>query len=172
MANQFIEDRLMLYGGAARALRSQIEQRHPDLPIVEGNRRDLDNMPLDQVCWLVGWKFPQGLFGRMPKLRWIQSVGVGVENWISDPALAPNVTVTSTKGLYSDAVAEYVVWALLSLSRRFHVGIRNQLRRKWVQVTGTGLAGQTVGVVGVGQIGRAVARRLAAFDVRVVGIER
>ena len=125
-----------------------------------------------EVSWLVGWKFPEGLFGNMPQLRWIQSVGVGVENWISDPTLAPNVTVTSTKGLYSDAVAEYVVWALLSLSRRFHLGMRNQLRRKWVQVTGTGLAGQTVGIAGVGQIGRAVARRLAAFDVRIIGIER
>lgn len=172
MTKQFTEDRLMLYGGAARALRPQIEQRHADLPIVEGNRRDLDRMPLEDIRWLVGWKFPEGLFGKMPQLRWIQSVGVGVENWISDPTLAPNVTITSTQGLYSDAVAEYVIWALLSLSRRFHLGVRNQLRRKWVQVTGTGLAGQTVGIVGVGRIGQAVASRLAAFDVRIIGIEK
>ena len=172
MTDLFIEKSLMLYGGAARALRSQIEQCHADLAIVEGNRRDLAKMPLEQVRWLVGWKFPEGLFGRMPQLRWIQSVGVGVENWISDPTLGPNVRVTSTKGLYSDAVAEYVIWALLSLSRRFHLGLRNQLRRKWAQVTGMGLAGQTVGIVGVGQIGRAVARRLAPFDVTIIGIER
>ena len=47
MTKLFIGDRLMLYGGAARALRPKIEQRYPDLPIIAGNRRDLGKMRLD-----------------------------------------------------------------------------------------------------------------------------
>lgn len=172
MVNPSDNRQLMLYSGVAIPLRPLIEERHPDIEIVEGSRRALDAARLEDVEWLVGWKFPDGIFGNMPRLRWVQSVGVGVENWISDPTLAPDVRVTSTKGLYADVVAEYVVWALLSLSRRFHVGVRNQWRRKWVQVTGYGLAGKVVGIVGMGKIGKAVARRLAAFDMDCIGIER
>lgn len=163
---------VMMYGNVASQWTQQIRERFPEIEVISGSERDQDFGQYADVDALVGWKFPRGVFSHMPNLEWVQSVAVGVEGWIEDPGLPADVTVTNAKGLYAEPIAEYAMWALISLSRGFHRHIENQKRRRWVQEAGFGLTGKRLAIAGLGSIGRAVAERADAFGMRTLGIVR
>jgi phosphoglycerate dehydrogenase-like enzyme len=172
MATQSQNLNVMLYGSGARQFRPAVVEAAPDATVFTGNKKDLNAEELARAHILIGWRFPTEIFAAMPRLEWIQSVSVGVEDWIFTPTLPDEVLVTNTKGLYAGPVAEYVIWSLLTLFRRFDLVVDNQRRRRWNQLAGESLAGKTLGIAGLGQIGRAVAKKAVAFDMRVVGIVR
>jgi phosphoglycerate dehydrogenase-like enzyme len=172
MTNRPQKPDLMLFGVVASQFESMIREDYPNASICFGSRRDFSEDDCARIRALIGWKFPPGIFEKMPNLEWIQSVGVGVEDWIFDPTLPQNVIVSNPKGVYAEPVAEYAIWSLLTLFRRFHTAIKNQRRRRWVPFSGDALTGKTLGVAGLGAIGQAVARRAASFQMRVVGIVR
>jgi len=124
------------------------------------------------VNCVVGWRIPPEVFRRLPNLMWVQSISVGVEDWLPDAVLSPDVIVTNTKGIYADEIAEYIIWALMTLSRRLDVVIKNQGKRRWRQIFGTGVSGKTIGIVGLGHVGRATARLAMSLGMQVVGIYR
>ncbi|MGI9202187.1 MAG: D-2-hydroxyacid dehydrogenase [Woeseiaceae bacterium] len=149
---------------------SLITKNCSDVDIV--SKQQLDESATDGVSVdaLIGWRFPPELFTKLPKLRWIQFISVSIDEFAVSPQISPDVMVTNTKGLYSDSVADYVLWALLTLTRKFNVVTRNQSRRRWHQISGPTMRGKTIGIYGVGSVGRAVAQRARAFEMRTVGI--
>ena len=108
----------------------------------------------------------------LPNLKWIQLISVGAEEWVQHPLIRPEVIITNTKGLYADSVAEYVIWAILTLRRKFHMVMENQRRRRWKHVYGSGLKGKALGILGMGNIGQAIAMRAKGFGMQIVGITR
>lgn len=108
-----------------------------------------------------------------PQLRIVANVAVGYDN-IDVPALAERgVHVTNTPGVLTDATADLAFGLLLALTRRIAEGDRLlRARQPWSFhlgfMLGSGLQGKTMGIVGAGQIGRAVGRRAEAFGMRVV----
>ena len=108
-----------------------------------------------------------------PQLRMVANVAVGYDN-IDVPALAERgIQVTNTPGVLTDATADLAFGLLLTLTRRIAEGDRLlRARQPWSFhlgfMLGSGLQGKTMGIIGAGQIGRAVARRAEAFDMRVV----
>jgi phosphoglycerate dehydrogenase-like enzyme len=163
---------LMLFGVVASQFESIVRENFPNSSLYLGSRRGFSEDECARIRALIGWKFPPGIFEKMPNLEWIQSVGVGVEDWIFDPMLPQSVVVSSPKGVYAEPVSEYVIWSLLTLFRRFHTAIKNQRRRRWVPFSGESLSGKTLGVAGLGHIGNAVARKAASLQMSVVGIVR
>jgi len=162
----------MLFGGAAEQFEPQIRERHPSVDLVGVSEREVMNVDRSDVDCLVGWRFPPGMFDTMSNLKWIQSISVGVEGWILDPTLSSEVLITNTKGLYANEVAEYVIWASITLSRRLGQAINNQAKRRWRPVTGHSLSGKTIGIVGMGHVGQAIARVATSFGMRTIGISR
>ena len=162
----------MLFGGAAEQFEQRIRERHPSIDLVVVSEREVMNVDRSDVDCIVGWRFPPGMFDAMPKLKWIQSISVGVEDWVLDATLSSEVLITNTKGLYASEVAEYVIWASITLSRRLDKAINNQGKRRWRQVSGHSLAGKTIGIVGMGHVGRAIARVATSFGMRTIGISR
>lgn len=135
------------------------------------NRKDLP-ADLTFVNCLVGHQFPDQVFERMPDLEWIQCLSVGVEALTTNRHIAQDIRITSARGLYGDAVAEYALWAMLTLFRKFHRVVKNQPRRKWQQVFGHSIAGKTVGIVGVGDIGGRLAQLATAMQMSTIGFVR
>jgi phosphoglycerate dehydrogenase-like enzyme len=109
------------------------------------------------------------------KLRWIQSHGAGVEFVGSIPELiASDVTVTNTRGGHAATIAEHTIGMLISLARGFQSLDAAQREAKWLRPLGfepVGLAGRTMGIIGLGNIGRAIAKRAHAFEMTVIAVD-
>jgi glyoxylate/hydroxypyruvate reductase len=120
---------------------------------------------------LYAWGFPPDLLARAPRLRWIQGMGAGVERFFV-PGLPATVVVTRAAGIFGPWMAEYVLgWALWT-TQRMEQFRAQQRARHWRPVDPTRLHGAGLCVVGLGDIGRAVARAGRALGMRVVGVSR
>lgn len=106
-----------------------------------------------------------------PRLRVVGRLGVGLDNIDLAAARARGITVTSARNANAIAVAEYVLAAMLHIARNLAAADASVRAGKWdrVQFGGTELWGRTLGLVGVGEIGRRVAKRAQSFGMTVIG---
>jgi D-2-hydroxyacid dehydrogenase (NADP+) len=109
------------------------------------------------------------LLGRASNLRWIQALSTGTDRFIPLLINRPDIMLTSARGTHGPAVSEMAIMLMLALARRLPTAVRNQGKRQWTNEIGTLLYRQTVGIAGVGVIGREVARYAKAFSMRTVG---
>jgi D-2-hydroxyacid dehydrogenase (NADP+) len=110
------------------------------------------------------------------KLRWVQSPGAGVEWLWNVPAIVDtNVQVTNTRGAHAETIAEHTFFLLLSLTRQVRTVLDYQERKEWdawkFRDTLRGIKGLTMGVVGFGNIGRAIAERANAFGLKLLAVD-
>jgi len=122
--------------------------------------------------WGKAGPFLQAQFGMLENLRWIQSANAGIEDLIFPELVSSNVTLTNCRGLYSEPVAEYALALLLAMLVRLPEVVLNSSNRLWSRLSHAGLKGSTVGIVGYGSIGEAIARRLLGFGVRILALRR
>lgn len=108
---------------------------------------------------------------RAPRLRGIARYGVGVDNVDLAAAAARGIPVTNTPGANSAAVAEHAVALLLTALRGIPAADRRVRAGDWSGHTARELSALTVGVVGLGRIGRLVIERLRAFGATVLGVD-
>jgi D-3-phosphoglycerate dehydrogenase len=108
---------------------------------------------------------------RGDRLRIVSKWGVGTDN-IDLPAAAElGVRVTNTPGMFDDEVADVVVGYLVMLARHLHETDRQIRNGSWAKLEGVSLAGRTLGIIGLGNIGQAVARRGLAMGMRLLGTD-
>jgi lactate dehydrogenase-like 2-hydroxyacid dehydrogenase len=113
-----------------------------------------------------------------PQLKVIANVAVGYDNIDLDAAVAAGVTITNTPGVLDGATADHTFALILAVTRRITEGDRLiRSRQPWVwgprMLVGLDIsAGATLGIIGYGRIGRAVARRAQGFDMTVVATAR
>jgi D-2-hydroxyacid dehydrogenase (NADP+) len=105
-----------------------------------------------------------------PRLKWIQGIGTGVDNFADRPSLRDDVTVTNIHGVHGNPMSEAAFGAMLALSRRIPRSVRNQDNKKWESWPSRLITGKTIGIFGVGSIALTVAPRCKAFDMTVIGI--
>jgi phosphoglycerate dehydrogenase-like enzyme len=110
------------------------------------------------------------MFSHMPRLRWIQGIGVGVDNIIDRPTLDKRVLVTNMQGVHGPQMAEMALLDMLALSRQFPRTVRNKLAHKWERWSARLINGKVLGILGVGSIAAAVAPRCRAMGMTVLGI--
>ena len=107
---------------------------------------------------------------RLPKLRIVSHFGVGVDSVDVEAASRRGIKVTNTPDVLTDDVADLAVALLLAAVRRIPHGERHVRDGKWAEkafpLTGT-MQGKTLGIVGLGRIGRAIARRAEAFNLKI-----
>ena len=108
------------------------------------------------------------VFDRSPDLRVVSRYGVGVDRVDLAAATRHGVVVTITPGANSVAVAELALALLLALARDIPFHDRVAKAGKWTRRTGFELDGCTLGIAGLGRIGREVARRAVCLGMRVL----
>jgi len=111
------------------------------------------------------------------QLRWIQTLGAGVEWLLTPEVVARNeLVITNASGVHPDQIAEHVFMLILALARRLPQVLDQQRQQHWdaapFRQSIPTLAGSTLGILGVGAIGLRVAQLGAAFGMRVIGSRR
>lgn len=118
------------------------------------------------------------LLGSLPKLRFIQSVSAGTDQFDKPALAAAGVRLASAQGANERAVAEHAMALILGLSRQIHLARDHQAARHWRPMIGDRarredeLGGKTLLIVGLGRIGLRLATLASAFGLRVVGMRR
>lgn len=113
------------------------------------------------------------LLDALPTVRHVASYGVGVNHLDLDACRARKVLVTNTPGVLTDATADHAMALLLAAARRVAEGDRTVRAGGWRAVDpafmlGTEVTGKTLGIVGFGRIGQAMARRARGFDLKLL----
>jgi len=119
-----------------------------------------------------GWKIPTAFYEKAGRLRWLQAMAAGVD-WVFVPELPERVVVTRVPGVFGDWMAQYVLAWCGAISQRVETYRAAQRDRRWIETTLPGrLRGSTLAVIGIGDIGRTIARLARAFGMRVIGVSR
>jgi D-3-phosphoglycerate dehydrogenase len=107
------------------------------------------------------------------KLRAIVRAGVGVDNIDVAAATRRGIVVMNTPGGNTISTAEHTIAMMMALARHLPVAVGSLQAGKWERnkFVGVQLAGKTLGIVGVGRVGREVARRAAALDMKILGFD-
>ncbi len=123
------------------------------------------------------YDFPRGhvedLVRVAPRLRWVQASMAGAGEVAERAGLQDtDVTVTTASGVYSGPLAEFVMMTLLQHVKDLERLRRDKAERRWREAHTETLHGKTLCVVGMGDIGRAIATRARSFGMRVAGVKR
>jgi phosphoglycerate dehydrogenase-like enzyme len=158
-------------GNAAFASEVYAEDSLGRPPAVEVSPAERDRLLGDAEVLVVGYPVPRSLAGRAPRLRWAHHTQAGVSNLYRSDLWSSDVMLTSGRGVVSArAIAEYAVAAVMFAARGLDEANRQKrdgrfTRRGYQMRT---VAGSTMGVIGLGGIGREVGRMAQALGMRVV----
>jgi len=122
--------------------------------------------------WSANSDLLRPVFEMAPNVRWIHSRSAGLEDLLFPELIDSDVVLTNGSGVFSASLGEFVLGAILFFAKDFRRMIRNQSAEIWEQFDVDEIAGQTVGIVGYGDIGRAVATRVRAMGMRVMATKR
>jgi phosphoglycerate dehydrogenase-like enzyme len=154
----------------------RIRAAAPGARLVTVSIEGLADGPLEDVeVMLRGWLGTDAfdrLLVRAPRLSWVHSATSGVERALTPASRARGVVVTNARGVFSRPIAEYVLMMVLAVSRRLPQLLELQRERTWQPLEGTELRDVTIGIVGLGSMGQAVADLATAFGCRVIGVRR
>ena len=120
---------------------------------------------------LVGRR-PGSHLKRMPRLRWIQAMTAGVDPWLASKDLSTAVTLCCARGSHRISMPENILGALFHLTKPYMPIALDQRESRWTKRLSVPLAGQTLGILGLGAIGQELARKAAALEMRVIGTKR
>jgi len=157
------------YEAAAR--RHEDVAVHVDASI--GTDRDAFFTVMKEVDVLVGWRFPRENVDKYaPRLKWIHIWGAGIEHLLPLDWLPKNIVLTNNSGVHVPKAGEYFTMALLMLNNRIPALVTHQQRAEWKEIFSTSIAGKTLAVIGVGQMGGAAAKRAKELGMHVLGVRR
>ncbi len=112
---------------------------------------------------------------RAPSLRWVQATSAGIGQLVARHRYVermPEAVFTTASGVHAVPLAEYALMSILMFRRKGLEMLADQRERRWERFASTDLEGRSLAVVGVGSIGREVARVASAFGMNTVGVKR
>jgi D-3-phosphoglycerate dehydrogenase len=160
---------------ATRALAARHDVRLVELDLAPGesdasmDRDTLAGHLAGMDGWIVGHaRIDRDLVGRIPSVKVIARRGVGFEKVDIEAARAAGKVVTIARGGNEETVADHAVALMLAVGRRLPESFASLSQGEWKIPVGRDLYRKTVGLIGMGAIGSAVARRLSGFECRVL----
>ncbi len=167
------------FAHVAYQLQSRFLERKTGLRSVEARNRDeLDRALADTDVLVISGLWRNELLDKAPKLRFIQSIGAGVDQFPQADLKTRGIRLASARGVNERAVAEHAMALILALSRRLPEARDNQKRHAWrpmiaeISRREDEMAGKTLLIVGLGRIGGRLARIAKGFDLHVLGARR
>jgi phosphoglycerate dehydrogenase-like enzyme len=122
--------------------------------------------------WSIAGELLQRVFAISPRVRWIHSRAAGLDGVLFPALIESPVPLTNGRGVFSESLGEFAVAAALYFAKDFRRMVRNQEAGVWEQFDVEPLEGSTMGIVGYGDIGRAIAKRAHALGMKVLALRR
>lgn len=144
--------------------------------IVVGDSAEAFEEDAARAAVLFNWSGPLPLFKKVfamcPNLLWVHSRSVGLERTLFPELVESAVPLTNGAGVFSASLGEFALGAILYFAKDFRRMIRNQQSGVWEAFDVSWAAGHTVGIIGYGDIGRAIAERVRALGMTVLAVRR
>jgi phosphoglycerate dehydrogenase-like enzyme len=151
----------------------RIQQAAPGWEVITGKEPGSWENHLAEAEIIAGWKrsMEEKALGSTTALRWIQTWSAGVDSLPLKEMENKNVLVTSANGVHAYPISETIFAMMLGLTRKIHAYVRNQGEKEWHH-SGLNLEihGKTIGIIGVGAIGKETAKIAKAFGMNVLGV--
>jgi phosphoglycerate dehydrogenase-like enzyme len=164
--------RIHAFHAFGEALRGVLAEALPDREYRVWTREEEFLRGIDEVEVLLVLHPPRGHWARARRLRFIQISGAGVDAVLPAPDLPAAVRIANARGIHEPEMSEFTLALILALAKRIPQALERQRSRTWEMYGPRPLAERTVGILGLGAIGLAVARRCKALGMRVIGTRR
>ena len=111
------------------------------------------------------------LLAAAPALQWVHLASAGVDRFLFPEMVRHAAVMTNARGVAAVSIAEHAFALILAFTRGLPLAFRSQQERRWAAPSSIEICGQTLGIVGLGRVGREVARRAAGFGLRVLAVD-
>jgi phosphoglycerate dehydrogenase-like enzyme len=167
------------FAHVAYQLQQRFAARHRDIRSFEvRDRSELDRRMGEADVLVVSGLWHDGLLANAKRLRYIQSIGAGTDQFPRGALAEAHIRLASAQGVNARAVSEHAMALILAITRKLPEACHNQAKKVWRGMIGDiarredELGGKTLLIVGLGGIGLRLARLAKAFDLTVIGLRR
>jgi phosphoglycerate dehydrogenase-like enzyme len=115
---------------------------------------------------------PDTLVEQMPNLKWLHMTRGGVNSYLTPTVKARPIQVTGSKGIHGTVFSEFALACIFALAKKLPECMEAQKQKKWQKLTPVEIEGKTLGIVGLGTAGAALARKAKALGLRVIATKR
>jgi len=120
---------------------------------------------------IYGLRLPKKVITRAPKLKWVQVMSAGIERFLDTEMMESRVMLTNVSGIHAIPISELVLGLMLMFVKQAPLSFQLKQEKQWRRFTPSVLHSKTVGIVGLGSIGREVARLARTFGMRVLAVD-
>ncbi len=167
---------LLVIGDPTDPQLARLEALPPQTDIAVGNSAEAFERSAPEAAVILNWAFSnktlREIFGRCRSLKWVHTRTAGLDTLLFPELANSPAVLTNGSGVYSPSRGEFVVAAILYFAKDFRRMIRNQEAGRWEAFDIEEIAGKTLGILGYGDIGRAIASRARALEMEVLAVKR
>jgi phosphoglycerate dehydrogenase-like enzyme len=163
--------KLLIYHSDSKIYEGILSKRLPGLKIQSATRPKEALGFVEEAEIILAWQIPDEVLKRAKRLKWFSSIGAGNEDLVKKPYLPETVILTKAT-VYGEMMAEYVFAYLLYFNRNVTKHLKDQRKKIWDQMRPKRLRGKVLGVLGLGSVGKEIAKRGKQFGMRVLGLKR
>jgi glyoxylate/hydroxypyruvate reductase A len=163
--------RLLIYHSDSKAYEKILSKRLPRLEIQSAVGPEEARDFIEEAEIILSRQIPDDLLKRAKHLQWFSSMVAGNEDLVKNPHLPEDVILTKAT-VYGEMMAEYVFAYLLYFGRNVSKNFGNQKNKIWDRKRPERLRGKVMGILGLGSVGKEIARRGKQFGMRVSGVKR
>ena len=171
--------KLILPGEIASQIEPRVREIAPDTQIIHAATDGTLDGDASDATVMLRWWISKAAFSRVleaaPQLRWIHTASAGVDNVLTPVLMERDIVLTNSAGAHAIPISEFVLAMMIAQTKRLRELAAFNAHTAWSEGRELALgelSGTTLLIIGLGNIGREVAKRAAAFGMRVVGSRR
>ncbi|GGH88675.1 phosphoglycerate dehydrogenase-like enzyme [Pullulanibacillus pueri] len=169
-----MQRKLVIAHDINESLLQQVKDVIPDWDIIMGGHPEVWTKHIKDAEVIAGWRTKMVepcLHNESSKLRWIQSWSAGVDSYPLDTLAARDIYLTSANGVHAYPISESIFALMLALTRKIATYVKQQQDKKWDEANlNLEVHEKTIGIIGVGAIGKETAKIAKAFGMEVIGV--
>ena len=162
---------LLVLNELAERYKKILDKKFPEVVVHAATNEEEVGDFIGKTEILLAVRITDGLLKKASKLQWIHTITTGVDYILNLPSLRKEVLLSCSHGIHVPQVSEFALLLMLALNRNLPQFTRNQDRKVWERWPTKLLYQKKVGILGIGAIGEAIARKCKAFGMTVLGID-